>query len=173
MLDHREQSLIGGIYRLGRAGKATVDMHAHVVFARNGGDQRVEQCLGLRLIFGQAGADVDPQNREIGNDIIAAAAVNLGLIDRKAGTHSGMMGSTDMKQSMKAGMDNMQNMKMSGDTDKDFAMMMKMHHQQALDMAEMQLAHGKSAELKTMATKIIAGQKKEIAQFDRWLAKQK
>ena len=91
----------------------------------------------------------------------------------KAGTHSGMMGSTDMKQSMKVGMDNMQNMKMSGDTDKDFAMMMKMHHQQALDMAEMQLAHGKSAELKTMATKIIAGQKKEIAQFDRWLAKQK
>ena len=92
---------------------------------------------------------------------------------QKAGTHSGMMGSTDMKQSMKAGMDNMQNMKMSGDTDKDFAQMMKMHHQQALDMAEMQLAHGKSAELKAMATKIIAGQKKEIAQFDRWLAKQK
>lgn len=91
----------------------------------------------------------------------------------KGGMHSGMMGSPDMKQSMKGGMDRLQNMKMSGDTDKDFAMMMKMHHQQALDMAEMQLAHGKSAEMKTMAAKIIAGQKKEIAQFDRWLAKQK
>ena len=91
----------------------------------------------------------------------------------KTGMHSGMMGSPDMKQSMKAGMDGMQQMQSSGDTDKDFAMMMKMHHQQALDMAEMELAHGKSAELKAMARKIISGQKKEIAQFDRWLAKQK
>lgn len=90
----------------------------------------------------------------------------------KAGMHSGMMGPADMKQSMKAGMDGMQQMHSSGDTDKDFAMMMKMHHQQALDMAEMELAHGKSIELKAMARKIIAGQKKEIAQFDRWLAKQ-
>ena len=91
----------------------------------------------------------------------------------KVGMHSNMTGSPDMKQSMKSGMDNMQQMQMSGDTDKDFAMMMKMHHQQALDMAEMQLAHGKSPELKAMASKIILGQKKEIAQFDRWLAKQK
>ena len=91
----------------------------------------------------------------------------------KGGMQSSMMGSADMKQSMKAGMDSMHNMQTSGDTDKDFAMMMKMHHQQALDMAEMQLAHGKSAELKTMAKKIISGQKKEIAQFDRWLAKHK
>lgn len=91
----------------------------------------------------------------------------------KAGMHSGMMGSTDMKQAMKAGMDGMAQMPMSGDTDKDFAMMMKMHHQQAVSMAEVQLAHGKSAELKAMAKKIITDQKKEIAQFDRWLAKQK
>lgn len=91
----------------------------------------------------------------------------------KAGMHSDMMGSADMKQSMKAGMDGMQQMPMSGDMDKDFAMMMKMHHQQALAMAEMELANGKSAELKSMAKKIISSQKKEIAQFDRWLAKQK
>jgi uncharacterized protein (DUF305 family) len=91
----------------------------------------------------------------------------------KPAMHGSMMGSPDMKQSMKAGMDGMQQMQMSGDTDKDFAMMMKMHHQQALDMAQMELAHGKSPELKAMASKIISGQKKEIAQFDRWLAKQK
>lgn len=91
----------------------------------------------------------------------------------KAGMQNSMTGSPGMKESMKAGMDSMQQMKSSGDTDKDFAMMMKMHHQQALDMAEMELAHGKSAELKAMATKIISGQKKEIAQFDRWLAKHK
>ena len=52
-------------------------------------------------------------------------------------------------------------------------MMMKMHHQQALNIAEMQLANGKSAEIKTMAKQIIVSQKKEFAQFDKWLAKQK
>ena len=87
--------------------------------------------------------------------------------------HKGAAGSHDMKTSMMMGMDGMQKMKMSGDTDKDFAMMMKMHHQQALNMAEMELANGKSPEMKAMAKQIIVAQKKEIAQFDKWLAKQK
>ena len=52
-------------------------------------------------------------------------------------------------------------------------MMMKMHHQQASSMAELQLAHGKSPVMKSMAKQIIAAQKKEIAQFDAWLAAQK
>ena len=91
----------------------------------------------------------------------------------KVAMHSNMTGSPDMKQSIKSGMDNMQQMQMSGNTNRDFAVMMKIHHQQALDMAEMQLTHGKSPELKAMASQIISGQKKEIAQFDRWLAKQK
>jgi len=82
-------------------------------------------------------------------------------------------GSHEMMDSMKTGMETMQNMEMSGDVDKDFAMMMKMHHQQALDMAKMELAHGKSPEIKAMAKKIMIAQKKEIAQFDKWLAKQK
>ena len=85
----------------------------------------------------------------------------------------GAAGSHDMKASMMMGMDGMQKMTMSGDTDKDFAMMMKLHHQQALNMAEMELAHGKSPEMKAMAKQIIVAQKKEIAQFDQWLAKQK
>lgn len=87
--------------------------------------------------------------------------------------HKQAMGSEDMKQSMKSGMDSMQNMQMTGDMDKDFAMMMKIHHQGALDMAKMELAHGKSPAMKAMAKKIITAQKKEIAQFDRWLAKNK
>ena len=84
---------------------------------------------------------------------------------------SGAAGSHDMKESMMMGMDGMQKMPMSGDTDKDFAMMMKMHHEQALKMAEMELAHGKSPAMKAMAKQIIVAQKKEIAQFDQWLAK--
>ena len=85
----------------------------------------------------------------------------------------GMMGSDDMKKSMMMGMEGMQKMPMSGDTDKDFAMMMKMHHQQGVEMAQMELQHGKSPAMKSMAKNIISAQKKEIAAFDKWLAKQK
>ena len=87
--------------------------------------------------------------------------------------HKGAAGPHDMKASMMMGMEGMQKMPMSGDTDKDFAMMMKMHHQQALNMAEMELVNGKSSEMKAMAKQIIVAQKKEIAQFDQWLAKHK
>lgn len=87
--------------------------------------------------------------------------------------NAGAAGSHDMKASMMMGMDGMQKMTMSGDTDKDFATMMKMHHQQALKMAEMELVNGKSAEMKAMVKQISVAQKKEITQFDRWLAKQK
>ena len=85
----------------------------------------------------------------------------------------GAAGTHDMKAAMMMGMDGMQKMTMSGDVDKDFASMMKMHHQQAVHMAEMQLAHGKSPEMKAMSKQIIVAQKKEIAQFDKWIAKQK
>ena len=89
------------------------------------------------------------------------------------GMQSGTGDSADMKQSMMSGMDGMRKMQMSGDTDKDFATMMKINHQGAVDMAQMELAHGKSPVMKAMAKNIIAAQKKEIAQFDRWLATQK
>ena len=102
-------------------------------------------------------------------DMTSDKPMNMSHDDMQQNT----MGSEDMKQSMKAGMDSMQKMEMSGDMDKDFAMMMKIHHQGALDMAKMELAHGKSPAMKAMAKKIIAAQKKEIAEFDRWLAKQK
>ena len=87
--------------------------------------------------------------------------------------HKSMMGSDDMKKSMMTGMDSMNKMAMTGDIDKDFAMMMKIHHQQAVEMSEMQMTHGKSPEMKAMAKQIIGAQKKEIATFDQWLAKQK
>lgn len=84
-----------------------------------------------------------------------------------------MKGSEGMMHSMDSGMQEMKNMSMTGNVDKDFAMMMKMHHQQAIDMAKIQMAEGKSPEMKAMAKKIMAAQKKEIAEFDKWLAKQK
>ena len=78
-------------------------------------------------------------------------------------------GSDAMQKSMMSGMESMKQMKMSGDTDKDFAMMMKVHHQQAVDMAKAERDHGKSPELKAMASKIIKDQAKEIQQLDQWM----
>lgn len=83
-------------------------------------------------------------------------------------SQGGMM---DMHGAMMKGMQQMQSMPMTGDTDRDFATMMRMHHQGALDMAEVELKNGKDAQLKRMARRIIEAQKKEIKEFDDWLAK--
>jgi uncharacterized protein (DUF305 family) len=84
-----------------------------------------------------------------------------------------MKGSDSLMHSMDSGMQEMKSMTMTGDVDKDFAMMMKMHHQHGVDMAKIEMEQGKSPEMKAMAKKIIAAQKKEIAELDKWLAKQK
>lgn len=85
----------------------------------------------------------------------------------------GMGASGAMHESMTSMMKNMESMKTTGDTDRDFAMMMKMHHQGAIDMAEMQLKNGKDPKLRAIAQRIIKEQKKEIKEFDQWLAKRK
>lgn len=61
-------------------------------------------------------------------------------------------------------------MSMTGDVDYDFAVNMRKHHQMALTMSEAQLKKGKDATLRAMATQIIAAQKKEISELDRWIA---
>lgn len=101
----------------------------------------------------------------------ALIATCLGIAN--ADEHRDMKASDMMTHSMRDGMKKMDSMKMSGDVDKDFAMMMKMHHQQALDMAQIEIEQGKSDEMKEMAKKIVSGQKKEIAEFEAWLSKQK
>ena len=92
--------------------------------------------------------------------------------------HSGMAASSamasggmDMKAMMKDMGGKMTSMPMSGDPDADFAMMMRIHHQGAIDMANAQLSNGKDPQMKKMAKAIVAAQKKEIAQFDAYLAK--
>ncbi len=59
----------------------------------------------------------------------------------------------------------------TGDADVDFNKQMRTHHLSAIDMAKVQLANGKDAETRALATQIIAEQEKEIAQIDAWLAK--
>ena len=80
-------------------------------------------------------------------------------------------GKMDMKAMMKENNGMMSSMKMTGNPDVDFAMMMRVHHQGAIQMAEAQLRDGKEPQMRTMATEIIAAQKKEIAQLDQFLAK--
>jgi uncharacterized protein (DUF305 family) len=76
----------------------------------------------------------------------------------------------DMRKSMDNMHEKMSTMKMSGNVDYDFAMMMRMHHEGALQMAQAELDNGKDLTMRRTAKKIIAAQKKEIAEFDRWLA---
>lgn len=81
-----------------------------------------------------------------------------------------MQGGMDMKAMMKDSGDKMSSMEMTGKPDVDFAMMMRMHHEGAVKMAEAELRDGKDPQMKSMAKSIIASQKKEIAEFDRFLA---
>lgn len=81
--------------------------------------------------------------------------------------------SMDMRKSMDGMQEKMKSMQMSGNTEYDFATMMRMHHQGALDMAQAELDNGKDPAMRNAAKKIIVSQKKEIAQFDRWIAQHK
>ena len=59
----------------------------------------------------------------------------------------------------------------TGNADTDFMAQMRAHHQSAIDMAQVVLAEGKDAQVKKLAQDIIAAQKKEIAEIDGWLEK--
>ena len=95
---------------------------------------------------------------------------NAGALGKK---EVGAVGATELRKSMMQGMKNLESMPTTGDTDHDFALSMKMHHQNALDMANIELKYGIDPALRRMAKAIITAQEKEIAMFDRWLAKHK
>ena len=102
----------------------------------------------------------------------SGAGMNSKSMDMKGMDMKGMdMKGMDMKSMMKNNDEKMASMKMTGNADVDFAMMMRVHHQGAIDMAQAELRDGKDAQMRKLATNIIAAQKKEIAQLDRFLAK--
>lgn len=59
------------------------------------------------------------------------------------------------------------------DPDPDIAFVQGMipHHRGAVEMAEIVLKHGKDAEARALASRIIAAQRDEIAEMEAWLAK--
>lgn len=67
---------------------------------------------------------------------------------------------------------NMHAMFLTGDVDFDYAANMRIHQKLALDMSQSQLKNGKSARLRSMAARMAAQQKNEIATLDRWMATQ-
>ncbi|MES2188534.1 MAG: DUF305 domain-containing protein [Pseudomonadota bacterium] len=103
--------------------------------------------------------------------LFSAIAVATAMFLPLANAQTPMSGGMDMKAMMKDGNDKMSSMAMTGNADVDFAMMMKIHHQGAIDMAQAELKNGKEPQMRKMAQSIIAAQKKEIAQFDKFLAK--
>src|SRR4051812_42628425 len=86
----------------------------------------------------------------------------------KSGTPAAT-GGPDMKTMMKENDDKMSSMAMTGDPDIDFALMMRIHHQGAVDMAQAELRDGRNPQMRKMAQDIIAAQKTEIAQLDKFL----
>ena len=98
---------------------------------------------------------------------------NIQAKDGKSTGMEGMKGmkGMDMQAMMKANDEKMASMKMTGDPDVDFAMMMRVHHQGAIDMAEAELRDGKNAQMRKLAKDIVAAQKREIAQLDKFLAR--
>lgn len=85
---------------------------------------------------------------------------------------SGMPMQGPMMKAMEHSDNQMKSMRESGNIDRDFAMMMRAHHQGSIAMAQAELESGKDPEMRRVAQKIINSQKKEIAQFDKWLSKQ-
>lgn len=74
--------------------------------------------------------------------------------------------SASLSSAMAKMMQQMHAYKPVGNKDHDFARHMLAHHQGAVDMAVILLKEGKDATLRQMAEKIMADQKKEIAQLE-------
>ena len=119
-------------------------------------------ALLLPMAHAQAPANPGPSPMQGSKDPSSSMSGGMGMKDMK-----GM----DMPAMMKGNHDMMSAVQMTGKPDVDFALMMRVHHQGAIDMAQAQLRDGKAPEMRKLAKDIIAAQKKEIAQLDRFLAK--
>ena len=79
--DQPEQRLGFARHRLGRPAEAAMDVDLDVMLGGDRGDRRLDQRLRLRLVLGRRRAQIDPQDREVGHDIVRPAAVDPRRID--------------------------------------------------------------------------------------------
>ena len=145
-----------------RAGK-TITLNFQGMNMRNHFDGTTVRRLSL-LAF--AGALLLPQP-----GVAQVPAKPAGTQHSMAGGATMAGGGMDMKSMMKDMNDKMASMQMSENADVNFAMMMRIHHLGAIDMAQAQLRDGKNAQMRRMARNIIAAQKKEISELDKFIAK--
>ncbi|WP_116139868.1 DUF305 domain-containing protein [Trinickia diaoshuihuensis] len=68
-------------------------------------------------------------------------------------------------------MKSMQGQAYTGNADEDFVSHMIPHHQGAVDMAEVEAKYGKDPQLKRLAARIVASQRREIEFMKDWQAK--
>ena len=105
-----------------------------------------------------------------GGAIAAAADKPSGAPPTTAHRHEGGgTGSKELHQHMMKASAEMKSMRMTGDVDRDFVTAMKQHHQDGIEMAKIVLQHGTDPKAKEIAQRIVDGQKKELAELDRWL----
>jgi uncharacterized protein (DUF305 family) len=111
--------------------------------------------------------------------IMISSALLLAMLGQGAAQHAGhgapaapsASAATKAYQAVSAKMHKDMNIRFSGDADVDFVRGMIPHHIAAVEMAKIVLEHGKDADLKQLATEIVAAQDKEIAFMREWLKK--
>ena len=84
------------------------------------------------------------------------------------GTGSASPADTAMMAGMAKMSSNMKSAPMNGDPDHDFVVLMMPHHRGAVNMAQVELQYGKDPAMRKLARDIIAAQKKEIGEMERW-----
>lgn len=111
--------------------------------------------------------------KEIAQMMITAQTQEIAQLDAFLQGHPAHLNVPEFDSKMMMGMEKMgRNADLqiiNGNTDHDFAMLMIGHHQSAIEMAQMELDYGTHEEMKTMASKIIEEQQKEIKDLQEWL----
>lgn len=111
--------------------------------------------------------------KEIAQMMITAQTQEIAQLDAFLQGHPAHLNVPEFDAKMMMGMEKMgRNADLqiiNGNTDHDFAMLMIGHHQSAIEMAQMELDYGTHEEMKTMASKIIEDQQKEIKDLQEWL----
>ena len=115
----------------------------------------------------------DATLKEIAQMMITAQTQEIAQLDAFLQGHPAHLNVPEFDAKMMMGMEKMgRNADLqiiNGNTDHDFAMLMIGHHQSAIEMAQMELDYGTHEDMKTMASKIIEDQQKEIKDLQEWL----
>lgn len=115
----------------------------------------------------------DATMKDVAQMMITAQTAEITQLNTFLQGHAPHLNVPDFDSKMMMGMEKMgRNADLqiiNGNTDHDFAMLMIGHHQSAIEMAQMELDYGTHEEMKTMASKIIEEQQKEIKDLQEWL----